>query len=252
MKVLSIILLSLALVVPCFAVEFNKPEEKEKLQAICPFTRYSDQHQCTTCHELKKVDNRWVWGIKKLNPKRFYEYQNFVKFVNGEPVGYFEIEGDVDADTFEVFVDFVYQEGFTKVLIDIYSGGGSLFEGWKICSFIREMQTRGIHVTAQVRVYAGSAAFLVMVAGQERLVEPTAYLMIHELKAFDFLKVSTPTTTEDDAKLRRMLQDVINNYIAGRAKCTKKELDSKTRYKDWWMTGQDAVEKWGFADGYIK
>ena len=114
------------------------------------------------------------------------------------------------------------------------------------------MKNRGVEVTTQVRAYCASAAFLILVAGEKRLVEPTAYMMTHELWTLAWLKLETPSSKEDEAITMRMFQDIIHNWLVARSEITKKEIDRRVRHKDWWMSGKAAVEEWSFADGYIK
>ena len=258
-RTLLIVLLSLILIVPCLAengLGVTVEEEVEKPSgAKCPFTTMTDQEKCYDCHALRRVDSKWKWTIKtpeQADPKEMYRFPSYVQIVNGEAQGYFEMDGWVNAAQFKVFTEYVYESGFKKVLVDISSGGGSLIAGWEICSMIEEMKNKGIHVTTQVRAYCASAAFLVMVSGETRLVEPTAYLMTHELWTLAWLKLETPSSKEDEAITMRMFQDAIHEWLAERSGVTKKELDKKVRHKDWWMSGKAAVEEWNFADGYIK
>ena len=259
-RILLVVLLSLTLVVPCFGFSNNGGmgfvglEEEEGEPVACPLTKITDQKKCYDCHELRKVGDKWKWAVKppkQTDPKRIYRLPSYVQIVDGEAQGYYEMEGNVNVALFKMFVEYVYEVGFKRVLVDISSGGGSLIDGWEICSIIGEMKNRGIHVTTRVRAYCASAAFLILVAGEKRLVEPTAYLMTHELWTLAWLKLETPASKEDEAITMRMFQNAIHEWLAERSGVTKKELDKEVRYKDWWMNGKRAV-KLGFADGYIK
>ena len=114
---------------------------------------------------------------------------------------------------------------------------------------LERLASRGMLFT---RAYCASAAFMVFVAGDKRIVEPTAYIMTHELWTLAFLKLETPTSKEHEAKTMRMFQDTINEWLASRSGVSKKKLDEMVQHKDWWMSGKDAVTKWKFADGYIE
>ena len=258
-RILLTIIISMAFIVPCYAVNGHGEEveiinEEEPEGAKCPHTNITDQNKCYDCHKLRQVEGKWKWSVKTpkyKNPLSIFEYPDYT-MVNGDEIqGYYAMDGRVDIYTFTVFTDYVYRMGFKEVLIDIYSGGGSLLEGWSICSMIQQMSKRGIKVVTQTRSFSASAAFLVFVSGDIRLVEPTAYLMTHELMSLAWLKVETPSSDEDEAKTKRMFQDVIHNWLASRSDVTKEELDEKVRHKDWWMNGEEAV-KLKFATGYIK
>ena len=49
-----------------------------------------------------------------------------------------------------------------------------------------------------------------------------------------------------------MFQDISDAWLVARSKITIEELKEKISKGDWWFSGKDAVEKWGFADGYIR
>ena len=259
-RILLTIIISLAFLVPCCAANGYRSEEvvteeKKPEGAKCPHTTITDQKKCYDCHEIRQIDGHWKWSIKEQdhkNPKRLYEHPDWVMIVNGEAQGCFDLYGQVSSAVFRNFSEYVYQQGFKKVLVDISSGGGSLIEGWEICSLIGQMTNRGIKVTTQVRAYCASAAFLVFVSGSERLVEPTAYMMTHELWTLAWLKLETPSSKEDEAITMRMFQDVIHEWLAERSGTTKEKLDEMVRHKDWWMSGKAAVKEWHFADGFIK
>lgn len=258
-RILLTVILSLVFVVPSFGngLDLYVPtvEKEEPKGAQCPITTITDQKKCYDCHEIRKTEDKWKWVIRPQdhkNPTQIYEFPNYVRIVNGEAQGYYDLNGRVEVATFKIFAEYALQQGFKKVTIDISSGGGSLIDGWEICSLIKQMTNRGVKVTTQVRAYCASAAFLILVAGDERLVEPTAYMMTHELWTLAWLKLETPSSKEDEAITMRMFQDVIHEWLAERSGIAKKELDANVRHKDWWMSGKAAVEEWKFADGYIK
>jgi len=252
------ILFSLVFILPGFAetgLGGSVPKEKSPEGAKCPVTTLTDQGTCYDCHEIRQVDDKWKWVIKL---RKFHEltdayyHEDFVRIINGEVEGYYNMDGSVSVMAFKVFSNYMYQIGVKRVTIDISSGGGSLIDGWEICSLIQQMSNQGIKVTTQVRAYCASAAFLILVSGDIRLVEPTAYLMTHELWTLAWLKLDTPSSKEDEAITMRMFQDVIHEWLAERSGITKEELDKRVRHKDWWMSGKAAVEEWKFATGYIK
>ena len=178
----------------------------------------TDEEKCYDCHKLRQVDGKWKWTIKtpgQTDPKEMYRFPSYVQIVNGDAQGYFEMEGSVNVATFRVFAEYIYESGFKKVLIDISSGGGSLIAGWEICSLISQMKNRGVEVTTHVRAYCASAAFLVLVAGEKRLVEPTAYIMTHELWTLAWLKLETPSSKEDEAITMRLLKTLGTKLSSG-------------------------------------
>ena len=185
------------------------------------------------------------------DPRKAFRHPEYVKIIDGEVQGYYDLFGDVSGDdliNFEVFTNYVFEHGFKEVTINIMSGGGLTAVAWEICSLMGQMSRRSITVTTQVRSYAGSAAFMVFVAGDNRLVEPSALLMTHKIKPNPKYKDSLKGKTAPLA----MLQDITDVWLVARSKVTTEELKEKTDKGDWWFSGKDAVEKWGFADGYIR
>ena len=74
--------------------------------------------------------------------------------------------------------------------------------------------------------------------------------MFHELWTFDFLKISSPSDKEDEARVLRHIQDGITAFVASRSILTKQEVDNLIRKKEFWVSGIDAL-KYRFATKLI-
>ena len=185
------------------------------------------------------------------DPREVFRHPEYVKIIDGEVRGYFDISGELDwvnLVRFEVFADYVSERGFKEVTINILSSGGLTTVAWEICSLMGQMSRRGITVTTQVRSFCGSAAFMIFVAGDNRLIEPTALLMIHKIGPHPDSKAFI----KEGATPLAMFQNIIDVWMVAQSKITIEELKEKIDKGDWWFSGKDAVERWGFADGYIK
>ena len=67
------------------------------------------------------------------------------------------------------------------VEIDINSGGGDVFAGSQIYTMIKEYKG---NTTVKVMSIAGSAASVIAMAGDTRLISPTAQIMIHNVSVY--------------------------------------------------------------------
>ena len=230
-------------------------DEKEKTPPYkpfeCPKTHITNQDKCFSCHVPPSFE------IREINIHALYDYPYRTKIYTnkgGQRYGFYSLKDDIDHSVtgfqLEEFFNYIARHGLTEAVVDIQSFGGSVFEGWRCKSVIEDFQTRGINVTTKVHSIAASAATLIFLAADNRIISPTAELMFHELWTFDFLKISSPSDKEDEARILRHIQDGITNFVASRGTLSKKEIDEKIRKKEFWVNGSEAME-YGFATKLI-
>jgi len=217
----------------------------------CPKTHISDQDKCFSCYVPPSFE------LKEINIHALYDYPvNTTIYTDktGQRYGYYTLNGEINHGytgfQLDTFFNYIDRHGITKAIIDIQSFGGSVFEGWHCKSVIEDFQARGIDVTTKVHSVAASAATMIFLAADKRVISPTAELMFHELWTFDFLKISSPADKEDEARVLRHIQDGITNFVASRSSLSKKDIDEKIRKKEFWVNGIEAVE-YGFATKII-
>lgn len=142
--------------------------------------------------------------------------------------------------------------GVKKIVIDLMSYGGSVFDALAMAALIEEEQSRGVTVEIRVRGLAASAALIILVSGspEHRYVDKNALIMFHELSTFKFFSIETPTMQEEEATINRMLQNKINGYIASKSKISLAELSSMIKKREVWVDAVTAI-KLGFADKLI-
>jgi len=242
-KLLAILTVVLFLALPVWAEDKDDPKPDK---AKCPGTPM--QSDCLTCHTL--LGNKMV--LKEFPPDAWRTYPTNVPMRVISDVGRFVLT-DIDSRGISEFFAYLNRHGIKKAVIELHSPGGSLFDAQRIVNIIKEWQSGGGTVETRLYGMAFSAGFYIFVSGDHRLVSADSDLMWHELLSFEGfgLKLTTPSDSEQSAKILRHLQDVRNNYLVTRGKLTKAELDAKiSRRQEWWMTGRDAVEL-GFADGFI-
>jgi len=238
-----------------FAEAPDKTTEEKKPESLCPKTLMKES--CMTCH----VMSGGKWTLKETRPDAYLDYPPGTRIINyGQPdaYGYFELR-EVDyssSDNIKRFFDYLGEKKIKNATIEIISGGGNLFHGWRIKSFMDEWKAQGNIIETRVRALAASAAFLVFLAGSNghRIANSTSELMMHEVASwkggFLFFEKVTPASAEEEARVFKHFQDTISTWIAMRGNISKTELDSMLKFKEFWMTGKQAKEH-GFADVVI-
>jgi ATP-dependent protease ClpP protease subunit len=250
-----VILILLIFATVAFADVIVTQKEEKKPESICPKTLMKES--CMSCHVMS--DGKWI--LKETKSDAHLDYPTGTRIVNyGQPdaYGYFEL-GSVDyscSDNIKRFFDYLREKKINKAIIEIISGGGDLFVGWRIKSFMDEWKAEGNIVETRVRAIAASAAFIIFLAGSDghRIANATSELMMHEVRSwkggFFYFEQVTPSSAEEEAKVYKHFQDTISSWIATRGNIPKKELDDMLKFKEFWMTGKQAKEH-GFADMVI-
>ena len=251
------ILISLTIImlfsVSVFAGDVHDVGSKEEKGGVCPVTQVKgDINDCLRCHTVGN------FTIKEISPFRSWNlpgHKGRMTIVDGEPVAFYELHGNIGGyvgTDMEEFLSYLnsYHPEVEKIIIDIHSGGGSLFGGYQAVGVLKSWYNR-FEIETRVQGFAASAAFFIFCGGETRLVSPQAEFMWHELITFSMFDVSGPSDKEDQAKVLRHLQDTANLMLAKISNLTKKELDKKIRKKEYWLRGSEAIEV-GFATGYIK
>ena len=221
----------------------DKPKEP-KLQSICPKTLMDSS--CLTCHSYPS------FILKEISPESRYDYPVSGMRNIGDTV-YYVIRG-IDSDNVQAVFNYVeWHPPVKRIVLEIYSPGGSLFEGYKIVGLMKHMESKGYIIETRCYGFAASAGFLVMASGSKghRFVSEIQEGMWHELITFEMFAVSGPSDKEDEARVLRHLQDTANNWLSSVSKLTKADIDLKIRKQEFWMNGKEAVE-YGFADGFLK
>ena len=170
--------------------------------------------------------------------------QDGVLDVEGEIVaedGWFVPEGACIAKNFREAL-----KGYRNVTVHINSPGGDVLAGAEIYSALREHSMNGHgKVTVIVTAVAASAASIVAMAGDEILMHPVAYMMIH----------NPWTVAVGDAKEMRKAAKTLDEISRGLIKAyqirTGKTEDELKRMLDneTWMSAATCISE-GFADGF--
>ena len=225
----------------------------------CSVTKFSDNGYCLRCHEMVMVDGKPKFGLKEIPNSAGYDLPYRTKIytykVNDETkmALYYTNEG-TDSSVLRSISKYMYEHPeFTRFIMEINSYGGSVMDAWRGVGIIEEMRRRGIEIETRSYGIAASAGTILLISGDQgkRFVNPHAEIMLHKLWTFAMFKIDDPDTSEDQAALMRHLQGNINNFIISRTDLTLDILDSEMYKKDWWITGQEAIEL-GIVDGTIR
>lgn len=136
-----------------------------------------------------------------------------------------------------------------KAVIDLNTGGGSLFDAMGMVSIFQEQQSKGKIIEIRGRGIIASAGLIILVSGSpgHRLLDPNSFIMFHEMWSIKFFAIETPSDKEQEALVMRQIQDRINKYISSHSLMSADELSNRIKKKEFWMSADEAI-KFGFAD----
>jgi ATP-dependent protease ClpP protease subunit len=232
--------------------EMYEPDEEEAVshptipQAVidgCPTKGMVKD--CMDCHI------RGSFAVKEVDPYEHLDlpYNWEIRVDDDGPYAYFELRA-IDPDNIEQGLEyFSHKPEFKKVVINVFSPGGSVFHGWKLISVVERFYNR-FHVVTQCDSAAFSAGLLTYLVGEERLASRHANFMAHELRGWARFKELVPSDLQDEAEIFLKWQTQINEWIASKCSVPADKVKEKTRYKEWWFDGVEAVE-YGIATGYM-
>ena len=224
----------------------------KKIAPQCP-VRLIESHEgnISTCKECHVVP---TWEIKESPPDIRMDYPYGLVKIDKDLATY-QIVGDIGLQSMEKLAEmFNYLEWHPcvkRVDIEILSGGGSLLLAWQMIAIIESYKSK-YEITTKVPGFAASAAFLIFCAGENRLAYEYALIMHHELWTFSFYAFDDVSSSEEKARVMRLFQNNMHNYLVKRSILTNEQLDALIKGElDYWMTGSQAVEV-GFATGLLK
>ena len=229
-------------------IEHQEPTDEPAEHGFCPVTNVSGEvSDCLMCHvRYRRPGERWL--TKETDPLESFDPPHGASVLrrNGEYVGKFLLQRIDDSGVDAAFEYFAWHPEINRVIIEIHSPGGAVFDAWRIVNTIQMWYPR-FEIETELRGMALSAGFLIFQAGETRTVAPRAEFMWHEVQAFLRPDIKTPSKLEDDAEVFRHLQDNAQHFIADRCNLTKEEIDDLVDKKEYWITGAEAV-KLGLAD----
>ena len=126
-----------------------------------------------------------------------------------------------------------------NLTVRINSYGGSVSEGLAIYSLLSEFKG---HLKTIVDGFACSAASVIFMAGQERVVPENGLLMIHN--AWTEARGDSNAMKKVAEDLEKITQPSLNIYVS-KTNLSEEEIKEKMDREEW-ITSQEAYE-WGFS-----
>lgn len=128
----------------------------------------------------------------------------------------------------------------TPIWLHINSGGGTIFDAFSVSDQIKTMDTP---IYSIVEGFAASAATIISMSCTKRFVQPSAYMMIHELSNIAWGKYSD---FEDEMSLMDMLMEMLKNFYSNHSKLKAKEVEKFIKRNSWFNAS--ACVKHGLVD----
>lgn len=124
------------------------------------------------------------------------------------------------------------------------SPGGYVTDGFTLFDFLRDLASKGHPITTKCMGIAASMGAILMQAGDERVMTPNAFLMIHEVSGGGEGKVSE---LEEITAVTKQFQKRGLKILAERSTMTEAAIAKRWRKRDWYMSADEAL-KAGFID----
>ncbi len=131
----------------------------------------------------------------------------------------------------------------TPIWLHINSGGGTIFDAFAVSDQIKTIETP---IYSIVEGYAASAATLISMSCSKRFIQPSSYMMIHELSNVAWGKYSD---FEDEMALMDMLMEMIERFYKQHSKLKKKDI-KKFLKRNSWFDSSDCI-KYNLVDGLV-
>lgn len=131
-----------------------------------------------------------------------------------------------------------------SITVVFNSPGGGVFEGLALYDFIQDLKARGHKITTKSVGMAASMGGILLQAGNERVMGPNAYMLVHEVSAGSMGKVSE---MEDTLEFMKQLQEKCVRILAKRSKLNETQIRRRWKKKDWWFDATEALDL-GFID----
>jgi len=126
------------------------------------------------------------------------------------------------------------------IYLHISSFGGSVFAAFTAIDVIMACQ---VDIITIIDGASASAGTLMSVVGKKRYIRPNAYMLVHQLSAGSWGKMSQ---LEDDFTNNKRLMEQIKTIYKEHSRIPKKELNEILKHDLWWDA--DTCLKYGLVD----
>lgn len=153
-------------------------------------------------------------------------------YIFGDITSWPWLEGDVSAIS---IVKELQSLEADAINVHINSYGGEVAEGLAIYNTLKNSEMK---VTTICDGFACSAASVIFMAGEERVINESSLLMIHN--AWTYAKGNAEELRKQAEDLEKITQASVNAYV-NRAKISEEEI-KKLMDEETWITAEEAVE----------
>lgn len=124
------------------------------------------------------------------------------------------------------------------------SPGGLVHSGLALYDFLGDLRKKGAFVRTKVYGVAASIAAVLTQSGDERVMSPNSFLMLHEVKTFG-LPASTARDFEEHKQHMERFEDRALDILCERSKLTKARIKRrwKASEKDWYLGAEEALKE---------
>lgn len=120
-----------------------------------------------------------------------------------------------------------------------FSPGGSIDHGLALYDFIQDLKEAGTPVSTGTFGMAASMAGVLLQAGGERWASPNSWILIHRAS---FGAMGSAHEIEDTVELVKRMEERLVAILCERSNLTPDEVKAKWDRRDWWLTGEEALE----------
>ena len=135
------------------------------------------------------------------------------------------------------------ENAIDTLTVEIHTGGGSVFDGYRLFNSMQELRNRGVSVTARINTLAASMGSVIAMAADKVEIAANGRMMIHEAST---AMAGDAEKMRQTANLLEGISDEIAAIYAMKTGKTQKEMRDLMK-SETWMTAKQAVEM-GFAD----
>jgi ATP-dependent Clp endopeptidase proteolytic subunit ClpP len=184
-----------------------------------------------------------------MNKAEGFDYNDWLRSEElGE--GIIHYAGDIDDhDAFWLRAQMAYalRYGAPDITIHMTSPGGGAYAALAVHDAIVEVAI-DTPVTIIVSGYAASAAsMIVLQAATHRVARPNSRLLVHEVRKFAFMEMSTSSDLEDEATEMKALTRQVAGIMAARSGKSVTEIEALFKRREVWFSASEALE-YGLID----
>ena len=136
--------------------------------------------------------------------------------------------------------------GINKVVMKVFSGGGSAFAGMGIADSINQWKNRGMTIIGKAYGLIASATVPIFASCSERIASPSTLFMVHEAAMFKFFTIESHSDINNQ---KIMLDKMQQKYCNILSQNSNKDIDfwMELEKKTTWFDVDEAME-WGLVD----